>query len=51
MFFLRIWNKQIKIILARKDNEIFILNVLINKKDENINKLQQDVNGLKGTII
>ena len=36
--------------LETKDDEIYRLNVIINKKDENINKLQQDVNGLKGQI-
>lgn len=36
--------------LETKDDEIYRLNVIIDKKDENINKLQQDVNGLKGQI-
>ena len=36
--------------LETKDDEIYRLNVIINKKDENINKLQQDVNGLKGQL-
>ena len=36
--------------LETKDDEIYRLNVIINKKDENINKLQQDVNGLKGQV-
>ena len=29
--------------LETKDDKIYRLNVIINKKDENINKLQQDV--------
>ena len=36
--------------LETRDDEIYRLNVIINKKDENINKLQQDVNGLKGQV-
>ncbi len=36
--------------LETKDDEIYRLNVIINKKDENINKLQQDVTGLKGQV-
>ena len=36
--------------LETKDDEIYRLNVIINKKDENINKLQQEVNGLKGQV-
>ena len=36
--------------LETKDDEIYRLNVIINKKDESINKLQQDVSGLKGQV-
>ena len=36
--------------LETKDDEIYRLNIIINKKDENINKLQQDVSGLKGQV-
>lgn len=38
------------LLAEKKDDEIYRLNILINKKDENINKLQQDVNGLKGQV-
>lgn len=36
--------------LETKDDEIYRLNVIINKKDENINKLQQDVYCLKRQV-
>ena len=36
--------------LETKDDEIYRLNVIINKKDANINKLQQDVYGLKRQV-